>query len=352
MDWIQLGATEIRVSRIVYGAMARHAGDPATREDFVRRALELGINTIDTAPLYEFGDSERWIGQALRGRRDQVVVASKVGLRWDGDHGQVLFQGPDRQGRMLTVRRDSRPESVRRDVEESLRRLAIETLDVVQVHHPDPDTPIEDTMGALLDLRKEGKLRHIGVSNYDLAQTRRAMQALGGFPLATLQLPYSLAERRIEGDLLRLAQRLSIGVLAYSPLGGGVLAGKYSKNRPSRHATFPLHHPANVRPLAALVDKVLGPIAENHDVTVATVALAWMLTRRGITAPIIGASRPEHLENAAAAVDLDLRPDELATINRAFGGFAVNFRAGQRRRDRLFRLTMGLAGKLKRRMGR
>src|SRR5688572_31566392 len=164
VQYRRLGKSDLQISPIVFGAMAlggKSANhDEETRVRTMQAAFDRGINAIDTAPLYEFGQSERIVGRALKGRRDRIVVMTKVGLRWDDDFGDVLFEFFD-DGRRRAVRKNSRPDSIRLEVDRSLERLGIDTIDLVQVHHPDPRTPIAETMGALLELRRAGKVRHI-----------------------------------------------------------------------------------------------------------------------------------------------------------------------------------------------
>ncbi len=342
-----LGKTGIEVSPIVFGAMDRRGLSGEQREELVRKAIDLGLTTIDTAPLYEFGDSERWVGRAVKGRRDQVLIATKVGLRWADDaRGDELFGFPKPDGRWCSVKKDSRPSAVRADVEESLRRLGVDVLDLVQVHHPDRQTPIEDTMGALLELRAEGKLRAIGVSNFSLYESERAVRALGAVPLACLQLPYSLLDRRIDKDRLPWARSREVGVLAYSPLAEGILAGRYMRRRIDPLAEGPFDHPKNAFPANRLVTEVLAPIASQHRVSVATVALAALRATPGLTAPIVGVSGSEQLEDAARAATLDLDPSSRDEIRTAFGRFHFDSRAGGRRRDRVLRKLSQWGAKL------
>jgi aryl-alcohol dehydrogenase-like predicted oxidoreductase len=345
-------ALEPRLSRIVLGAMERREGAARDRERLILEAIDAGLTTIDVAPLYGFGDTELLLGRALRRVRRSVLVATKVGLRWDADaRGAPLFSTVDELGAPRVVRRDARPASVRRDVESSLRRLGVERLDLVQVHQPDPLTPVEETVGALLELRAEGKIDAIGFSNFDLPATRRAARALGDLPVGCLQLPFNLVDRSIEADVLPWARERRIPVLAYSPLAEGALAGKYVHRRPSSSAAGPWHHPRNVGPITSAVVEVARPIAERHQAPVAAVALAWVRRQEGVW-PIVGLSLPRHLEAAKRALELELPPDEVEALSRAFAALNLDPRAGRRRRDRARRWPRALAGRVKRRLGR
>jgi aryl-alcohol dehydrogenase-like predicted oxidoreductase len=304
-----LGRTELRVPRIVLGAMARRAATDAERIALFERAVDLGLTTFDTAPLYDFGGAERQLGVLLgRAGRTDIQILTKAGLRWDGEHGDVLFTFTDASGVRRAVRRDSRPAALRKDVEESLQRLAVDTLDLVQLHHPDRHTPIAESMGALLDLRAQGKLRHIGVSNFDARQLREAARALGDVPLCSVQPEYNLLRRGVERDLLPACRELAVGVLAYSPLAEGLLAG-----RPSPPDS---RIPRRVRDA---LQGVLRPLAEARGVPMATVALAWLTARPGVTAAVAGASTTDQLDGLVAALSLELEPEECRALEEAFG---------------------------------
>lgn len=346
---VPLGRSGLGLSPVVLGTMDRRGLTPAEREALVARALDRGVIAVDTAPLYEFGDAERWIGRAIRGRSG-VVVLTKVGLRWEDARGEELFGCPSPEGGWRSVRKDSRPRSVRRDVEGSLRRLGLETLDLVQIHHPDRETPVEETLETLLELRREGKLRAIGVSNFSVEQAERARVALGGVPLASIQVRYSLLDRSSESDLTAWAVRHGVGVLAYSPLAEGILAGRYL-DRPFPLATDSAeHHRKNARPATAFVRTVLAPMARARGVPVASVALAALRERLGRPLPVFGASRPEHIDAAAASLGVTLTPDELASIDRGLEALSFDARAGHRRRDRALQRVVRMAEKASRRL--
>lgn len=332
MQYSSLGRSELRVSRVIFGAMALSSApqDPQDRIGTIQAAIDAGITTIDTAPLYGYGQSEELLGRALAGRRERVQILTKVGLRWDDPRGQVLYRFRDAAGREQAVRRNSRPDSIRLEVERSLRRLGVEVLDLAQVHHPDPDTPIADTMGALADLLRAGKLRAIGASNYSAAQMREAQATLGAIPLASNQVHYSLLERWPEAELLPQAREARIGVLAYSPLAQGLLAGSADRFAATDMRVHnPLFHPDNRARISVAIDGALAPLARAHDATVAQVALAFLLAQPGLTAVIAGASSIEQVKRNATAVALRLRDDELRLLRRWFGALRIDPDAGQ-----------------------
>jgi len=330
-----LGRSELQISRVVFGAMALSSlsREPVRRERTIRAAIDAGISSIDTAPLYDFSASEELLGQALAGIRDRVQILTKVGLRWDDPtaHGQVLFPFVDASGRPQAVRRNSRPESIRLEVDRSLQRLRVEVLDLVQVHHPDLDTPIEDTMGALADLLRAGKLRAIGVSNYDPVQMRRAQAALGSIPLASNQVHYNLLERWPETGILPLARAEQIAVLAYSPLAQGLLSGNVRRDRlalDDGRRNDPIFHPKNLARVTTAAEQSLIPIARAHDATVAQIALAWLLAQPGLTAVVVGASTLEQAKLNARVMTLSLSQAEESRIRSAFAAVTLDLQAG------------------------
>jgi len=323
-----LGTSGVQVSRVILGTMATGGHrDRAERVRIIRAAIDQGMTTLDTAPLYEFGRTEQIVAEAVHGQRANVQVLGKVGLRWDSDYGRVFLE-TTQGGRRIVVRRDSRPEAIRRDVDESLDRLGIEALDVCQVHHPDPDTPISDTMGALLELRREGKIRAIGVSNFDATQVEAARLALGDVPLASHQLEYSLLHRPPEGALLSQAGSLQLGVLAYSPLGRGALTAKLAKrgrlrlNDGRRKTTTFIR--ANARRIAAAIESTLVPTAVAYGVEVPQIALAWLLAQPFVTSVIAGASTVDQVLANARALDVKLRPDEVGAIGDSFANLWID----------------------------
>ncbi len=322
-------------TRVIFGSMAIGSArtDPRRRIKTIRAAVDAGITSIDTAPMYDLGACERSVGEAIRGVRDQVQILSKVGLRWDDPHGEIQFTGVDSNGSCVAVRKNSRPESVRYEVERSLHRLGVDTLDVVHVHTRDPLVPIADTMGALKCLLRQGKLRAIGLStNFDQLDVLEAQRALGDVPLASLQLNYSLLHRDLEADLLPLARDQRIGVLARSPLAMGLLTGRVGPSRnfgagDVRAATADFHRDNIGRVTKALLRGV-APVADRHGVNFAMVSLAWVLSRPGVSSVVVGASWPEQARANAAAASLELDAEDHTQIQRAFDAVKLDPDAG------------------------
>ena len=278
------------------------------------------MTALDTAPIYGFGHSERLIGQAIRGRREEVTVMTKVGLRWDHPEAPVFFE-TEAAGKRMGVQRTSEPASVRHEVEQSLGRLGIDCIDLVQVHAPDPDTPIADTMGALAELRDEGKLRAIGVSNYSVEQLDEASEALAPHPLASDQPHYSLLSRgHREG-------RPALGPRARGP-GSDLLpsrAGSAHRGRRQPHLRGQRgrsRRTAFSRAAACACwrssSAPVAPIARAHDVTLAQVVLAWTAAQPGVTSVLVGARTAKQAAENSAAARLVLAPEELQCLDRAF----------------------------------
>jgi aryl-alcohol dehydrogenase-like predicted oxidoreductase len=308
MDYRTFGRTDLRVSRICFGtwSFGGEWGDVQTAdaEAAVRTALDLGINFFDTAQAYGFGASESLLGDALRpeiaSRRRELVLATKGGLRREGDR---------------TVR-DASPGWLRQGVESSLRALGTDYIDLYQVHWPDPATPFAETAAALDAMVREGKIRYVGVSNFDVdqmdafARTRR---------IDALQPPYDLFRRDIEQTILPYCQRHGIGVLAYGPLAHGLLAGTFTPATtfPANdwRSTSDLFHGETFRRNLAIVDD-LKRFARARGYTVAQLAIAWVLSNPAVDVAIVGARRPSQIEQTAPAASIRLTADELAEIDR------------------------------------
>jgi aryl-alcohol dehydrogenase-like predicted oxidoreductase len=328
MQTRRLGYSDLHLTTVGLGTWAIGGGgwaygwgpqDDAESIAAIHRALDLGINWIDTAAVYGLGHSEEIIGRAIRstgsgrraGRRDEVVIATKCGLVWD--EGSTTPYGR------------LKAESVRREVEASLRRLNVETIDLYQIHWPDPDADIEEAWGVIADLIREGKVRYGGVSNFSVEQLKR-VQAI--HPVTSLQPPYSMLRRGIEEDLLAYCAANDIGVIVYSPMQAGLLTGKFTPERVARlpdddwRKRNPHFREPELGANLALVEK-LRPIAERNGRTVAQLAIAWVLRRplrlrsgqAEVTAAIVGARRPSQIEETAPAGDWVLSAEDVSEID-------------------------------------
>jgi aryl-alcohol dehydrogenase-like predicted oxidoreductase len=267
----------------------------------IHHALKLGINFLDTADMYGVGHNEELVGQAIKGRRDEVVVATKFGN----------VRGAD--GSFLGI--NGRPEYVRQACEASLRRLGIETIDLYYQHRVDPNTPIEETVGAMSRLIEEGKVRYLGLSEASAETVRRAHAV---HPIAALQSEYSLWTRDVETEILPACRELGVGFVAYSPLGRGFLTGQFQKPEDlpenDRRRIFPRFQDENFQQNLRLVERV-REIAESKGCKPAQLALAWVLAQGDDIVPIPGTKRRTYLEENVKAVDVELEPEDLARLN-------------------------------------
>jgi aryl-alcohol dehydrogenase-like predicted oxidoreductase len=305
-----LGATGLEITRIGFGAWAIGGGGWefgwGPQEDdqsvaAIHHALEQGINWIDTAAAYGFGHSEQIVGRALEGLAQRPYVFTKGSL----------LEGPGRRV-VHSLRRDS----LIQEAEASLQRLGVDAIDLYQIHWPDPAADIEEGWAAVAELKERGLVRHIGVSNFDVEQLRRIQQIA---PVETLQPPYSLVDRAVEDDILPFAEREGIGVIAYSPMGSGLLSGAMTRERIAalpdddwRKRDERFTEPALSRHLATVAR--LENVAERRGTTAGAVAIAWTLANPAVDGAIVGFRRPEQVDPLVAAADLELAPDDLAQI--------------------------------------
>jgi aryl-alcohol dehydrogenase-like predicted oxidoreductase len=308
MEQRELGTSGLTVSALGLGCMGMTYAYGATDADesiaTIQRAIELGVTFLDTAELYGPHTNEELLGRALAGRRDEVTIATKFGVLRDAD-------GP--AGRPF----DGTPANVRRSIEASLRRLGTDHVDLYYQHRIDPDTPIEETVGALAELVNEGKVRHIGLSEAS-PETIRAAHAV--HPIAAVQSEYSLFTRDLEAEVLPTLRELGIGLVAYSPLGRGYLSGRFQSaeelDADDWRRTQPRFRGENARRNLELASKV-SAVAAEKGVTPAQLALAWVLAQGDDIVPIPGTKRRSYLEQNAAALDVELSADELAQVAAA-----------------------------------
>jgi len=322
MEFRRLGQSDLQFPVVSFGAWA--AGGwmwgGTTDEEVVRAiraGIDYGITCIDTAPVYGMGHSETIVGKAIEGRRNEVVIATKCGLRWDLDEGQFYFETQMNDGTPCTVYRNLKPRSILYECEQSLRRLGIDAIDLYQCHWPDVGTPLEATVGALNELRQQGKIRAFGVSNFSVDQLAECMEH---GPLASDQPKYNPLEREIETDVLPFCIENDIGVLAYSPIAQGLMTGKVTMDRVfpegDQRRNKPWFKPENRRQVLDMLAK-LEPIAEDHGATLAQVAINWVISQKGITSALVGARNEKQVAENARAADLKLADDEIAAIRHA-----------------------------------
>ncbi len=313
----KIGSSGVRASAIGLGTWAIGGWmwggtDEAVAVAAIRASLDAGITLIDTAPAYGMGRSEEIIGRAIEGRRDEVVLATKCGLVWHTDKGHHFF---DQAGK--PVHRYLGPESIRHEIEASLRRLRTECIDLYITHWQDPTTPVAETVGALDDLKSEGKIRAIGASNLRRADLE-AYLAAG--PLDAIQEQYSMVHRDIEQDLLPLCVANGVSVLSYSSLALGLLTGKIGPHRAFEGDDLRIADPrfsiANRQKVTAFAAEI-EPIARARGATIPETVIAWTLAQPGITFALCGARNPEQaLENARSG-GLRLDDEEQRRISAA-----------------------------------
>jgi aryl-alcohol dehydrogenase-like predicted oxidoreductase len=284
-------SNDLAIPPLVFGTMARASSDPNLRQAMFRYALKQGIRAFDTAPLYEFGATETQLGEVLTQSAHvaaaPVEVYSKVGLSWREDsRGPVHFETTAPTGERRVIHRDSRPQAIRQDVEESLQRLGRERLDLAQVHFRDTETPIVETMQALLELRQQGKVKEIGVCNFTLQEVKEAVAALAPVPLAANQIRLNLLQRGplTAKGLVEWCRAQGIAVLAYSPLAEGRLA-----RPPSEPEQTPDAVAEALAELAALTTEA--------GVSMAALAVAWLSSQPGVSGALTGASTPTQLDD-------------------------------------------------------
>jgi aryl-alcohol dehydrogenase (NADP+) len=338
MKYVNLGASGLRISRIALGMMT--FGTPEWRpwvigeegaRPIVRRAVELGVNFFDTADMYSAGMSEEITGKLLRefAPRDEVVIATKVFFPVD-----IAFKGMNVPGPKPAAKPNASGLSRRHifaAVDASLRRLGVDAIDLYQIHRFDPATPVEETMEALHDVVKAGKARYIGASSmwaWQFARMQHVAEMHGWTKFVSMQNHYNLVYREEEREMIPFCRASGVGVVPWSPLARGFLAGNRAKNDPtsgatSRAQTDDIAQKYYYDDSDFAVVAQLTALAQEKGVTNAALAYAWLLSRPGVSAPIVGASKPWQIEEAARAVDLALTDEEIARLAAPYRPHAV-----------------------------
>ncbi len=295
MEYRRLGNSDLKISVVGLGTWAMGGEfyghvDDGESIDAIRTAIDSGINLIDTAPAYGSGHSEEIVGKAIAGRRDDVVIATKCGIL--KNNGGIT--------------KNLKPDSIRTEVEASLRRLQVDVIDLYQMHWPDPTTPVEESAEELEKLRKAGKIRYVGVSNFSPKLMERVHPVT---ELVSTQPQFSILDRRIEGDVIPYVTERNIGVLSYGTLGGGILTGKFRAppklSGDDRRGHFYGFYDADFWQRIQPILRVLEETARDRDVPVSQVAINWSIQQRGITTALVGAKRPEQARSNAAGRGVD-----------------------------------------------
>ena len=307
-----LGKEKFQVSALGLGCMgmsfAYGGAEESQAINTIHAAVDMGVTFLDSAEVYGPFDNEVLVGKAIKGIRDKVQIATKFGFR-------IL---PTGQGLERMAGVDSRPEHIRESVEGSLKRLNIETIDLLYQHRVDPAVPVEEVVGTMADLVKEGKIRHIGLSEVSAQTLRRACKV---HPITAVQTEYSLWTREPEDGILKACRELGVGFVPYSPLGRGFLTGKITD--PSLFAAddfrrnLPRFQAETMRKNQQLLDR-LQQVAGRYDATLAQMALAWVMSKGEDIVPIPGARKINHLRDNAAAADIMLSPEDILTIDHIF----------------------------------
>ncbi|HAY3507150.1 aldo/keto reductase [Elizabethkingia anophelis] len=321
MEFRKLGNTDLELSAITYGAFAIGGnmwGGNEKKDSIasVRASIDNGVTTLDTAPFYGFGLSEEMIGEAIKGfDRSKIQLLTKFGLVWDGSNqgkGEFFFDAEE-AGKTIPVYKYASKTSVIKEVEDSLKRLQTDYIDLLQIHWPDATTPISETMEALEILLQQGKIRAAGVSNYSVEQVAEARQSLN---IASNQIGYSMLNRGVENDLVPYALENDLGIIVYSPMERGLLTGKYFKDgklkdNDHRNGYFQQFDLEKVKTFL----KTITPIAEDKNATLSQLVLRWTSLQPAITVVLAGARNAEQAAANAKAMDINLTAEELAFIN-------------------------------------
>ncbi|OXB01682.1 aldo/keto reductase [Flavobacterium plurextorum] len=323
MEYRKLGNSELELSTITYGAFAIGGNMWGGNEkkdsiDSVRASIDHGVTTIDTAPFYGFSLSEEMIGEAIKSYdRSKVQLLTKFGLVWDGSNngkGDFFFDADD-NGKKVPIYKYSSKNNVIKEIEESLKRLQTDYIDLLQIHWPDSTTPISETMEAVEILLQQGKIRAFGVSNYNVSQIQEAQKTV---QIASNQVAYSMLNKSIETDLLPFTIAENIGIIAYSPMERGLLTGKYFtdgklKENDHRNGYFGKF---DLQQVKTLVEE-LSSLANSKHISISQLVLRWTTLQKGISIVLAGARNAEQAISNAKAMDFDLSVSELEFINQA-----------------------------------
>jgi aryl-alcohol dehydrogenase-like predicted oxidoreductase len=321
MKYRKLGTSDLELSTVTFGAWAVGGwmwGGTEQNESVkaMHAAFDAGVTSFDTAPVYGQGHSEKIVGKALKELpRYGIQILTKYGMRWDLKNGDFAMTSQDNNGNEIDIYNYAAKDSVIKECEESLRRLQTDYIDLYQIHWPDSTTPIAETMEAIAQLKKEGKIREAAVCNYNVDQLKEASKHVD---IISDQVPYSMLKRGIEEEVVPYCLDSGKGILAYSPLQRGLLTGKMQPGQKfgegDGRANSPFYTDENIRRTNTFLDEI-KPIAENHDATLAQLTIQWTLQQPGITIALVGARNPEQAAQNAAAADLELSDNELGKIN-------------------------------------
>jgi len=325
----KLGNTDIKISKLTFGAWAIGGwmwggADEKDALHAIETSIDLGMTTIDTAPVYGFGKSESLVGKAIKNKRDQVQILTKYGLRWESKNGKFYFTSTDKKGRKVDIYKYAAPDSVLNECEESLKRLNTDYIDLLQIHWHDPTTPIESTMEAVLKLREQGKIRAAGVCNYTADQMKIAEKVI---EIETNQVPYSMVLRDIEQEVVPYCLETGKGVLAYSPLQRGILTGKitsdYHFNEGDHRPSTSFYKEPNLSRINQFLNEI-KPLADGLDLSLAQLVLCWTMQQPAINAVLAGARNSEQVKENVKAGEIILEEKVIREINHKLGNLSLD----------------------------
>jgi aryl-alcohol dehydrogenase-like predicted oxidoreductase len=325
MERRQLGNSKIDATVITFGAWAIGGSmwggsDDKEAIEAIQASIEVGVNCIDTAPIYGFGKSEELVAAAIAGKRDKVRIFTKFGLVWDKEEGEYFFDG-EKDGKTVKIFKNARKSNIIKECEDSLRRLKTDYIDLYQCHWRDLTTPVEETADALAQLIKEGKILAAGVSNFTAADIETASKNV---LIASDQPPYSMVLRDIEKELLPYCRKNNVGLIVYSPLQRGLLTGKFRADhkfaRGDHRASLPHFQPEFITRTNELLNK-FKPIADKHKATIGQLVLAWTIAQPGITAALVGARNAAQAYENAVAANIKLSDSEVKEMTSLLDSF-------------------------------
>lgn len=321
MKYRKLGETDLNLPVITFGAWAAGGwmwGGSERKDaiEAIKASYDLGVTAIDTAPIYGQGASEEIVGEAIKGLpRDNVFVLTKFGMRWDFKKGDFAFNSKDNNGTAIEIYKYAGKESIITECEDSLRRLGTDYIDLYQIHWPDGTTPIEETMEAMAQLIKEGKVRYAGVCNYNISQMEKAE---GVLKLASNQVPYSMVKRGIEQEIVPYCRQHNKSIIAYSPLERGLLTGKMKPghvfSEGDHRAELYFFQEENLRRTNAFLESI-KPLADDKQISLGQLVLLWTLEQPGITITLVGARNMQQAIQNAKTVETSISTEELNFIS-------------------------------------
>jgi len=329
MEYRRIGDSDLKLSVITFGAWAAGGWmwggiERSDAIDAIYKAYHCGVTSIDTAPAYGQGDSEEIVGEAIKGiPRDKVQILTKYGLRWDMTKGEFYFRSKGNSGEEIDLYKYAGPDSIIEECNNSLRRLGTDYIDLYQIHWHDKTTPIAETMEAVNQLIKQGKVRYAGVCNYDVEQLTEAGKHIH---LLSDQVPYSMLRRDIEKETVPYCIKNNLSILAYSPLQRGLLTGKL---KPGHHfaegdnrSTIYFFNDENIHRTNEFLEKI-KPIATEKNITLSQLVLRWTIDQPGITIALAGARNGDQAIQNAKAVDVKLTAEEIKRINKELAGLSI-----------------------------